>query len=1018
MKPALPLFRHLVLLFAAVSTGWSAQTESTARIVGRVSNAATHAFLEGAVVEVMGTDRSVVTDRDGYYELTGLSGEARLQYSFTGLDPQQVTLALPAGGTVTRHVELTAEVYRLEKYTVAGMREGTALAATLQRQAPNVKNIVSSDTFGNVADGNMGDFLQRLPGISANYTNGDVRTVSIRGASSELNSVTMDGQRVASAQSANTGRAFEFEQASLANVEAIEVTKAPTPDMDADSIGGSINLVTKSAFGRAGRVIGYTLAGITTSRFKIYKDNKMIQPIRGIGPSLALSYSDVLGEKKNIGVYLTGSYISKPGGEMLQSLQFQQQVVPHPYMFSYVGPQEGGTAPQQRAAAGLKLDYKLSEATVLTFNASYNFFHEENDAHTFTLTTRQEVAAFNAAGARTGRGTIMPGYSEYFTEAAPSASNPDDTFANMSISQNDKSGRTFVLQPTARHRFNGYDIDYSASYSNAATYYDLSHDRSKYDSNPKGTVTARLGGIGFILDRRTGDPRQPMYRQTTGPDMYNLENYTALTLSQNDRRGFDRILGGRVNVKKNLGLAMPTYVKTGLNWREQRRKLWSQNRTYNYTGADRILGTADDNRGIGQFLEVSGKHDREHGIYLQPAFPSGYAVSRHQKDHPEYWKENITTSTLTRLQNEQEADETVAAAYVMGHMRLGKLSVLAGVRVEDTRVHGEGPLQYISPAEAARRAAWVGPVTDDEAKRRVQAEWGGRTTAKGSYRSSFPGIHLRYEPLRGLVTRASYSNGIGRPSFGNLIPLTTANDTSQTVSVRNTGLKAQYSDNYDLSAEYYFEPAGLFSTGVFRKDLSNFIFSDNSHVVGAGPNNGFDGLYEGYRLTTQANGGTARLTGIEFNYQQQMKFKALPRWVQGLGVYANYTYLKTKGDYGNSAAAAQASSELAGFVPRTGNLGLSWLGHGWDLRVQEIWRGVYLTTNSTNAALVRYQLNRITTNVKVRYLFSERYILFIDVENILASPYTKQNYIAKNSGLPQNTGNISPRWVGGLQGRF
>src|SRR5258706_7326 len=266
--------RSIFLLACLLPLLGIGQTGTGARITGRVSNAATHSFLEGAVVELVGTNRTAVTDREGYYEFTGLPGEqAVLKVSFTGLDSQQVTVSLRPGETVVRPVELTSDVYRMEKFTVAGMREGTALAATLQRQAPNVKNIVSSDTFGNVADGNMGDFLQRLPGISANYTNGDVRTGPIRGASSELNSVTMDGQRVASAQSANTGRAFEFEQASLANVESIEVTKAPTPDMDADSIGGSINLITKSAFGRAGRVIGYTLAGITTSRFKIYKDN-------------------------------------------------------------------------------------------------------------------------------------------------------------------------------------------------------------------------------------------------------------------------------------------------------------------------------------------------------------------------------------------------------------------------------------------------------------------------------------------------------------------------------------------------------------------------------------------------------------------------------------------------------------------------------------------------------------------------------------------------------------------------
>ena len=46
------------------------------------------------------------------------------------------------------------------------------------------------------------------------------------------------GAQVASAQSAGTGRQFEFETASLGNIESIEVTKAPTPDMDGASIGG------------------------------------------------------------------------------------------------------------------------------------------------------------------------------------------------------------------------------------------------------------------------------------------------------------------------------------------------------------------------------------------------------------------------------------------------------------------------------------------------------------------------------------------------------------------------------------------------------------------------------------------------------------------------------------------------------------------------------------------------------------------------------------------------------------
>ncbi|MBI4624736.1 MAG: TonB-dependent receptor, partial [Verrucomicrobia bacterium] len=875
----------MAICFSLLTANALGQSSGTGTITGQVSNVSTRAFLQGAVVELSGTDQSTITDREGRYEFTGVpAGPATLIVTFTGLDLQRIVVPVSAGQKVVRDVQLTSNIYQLDKFTVAGMREGTALAATLQRQAPNVKNIVSADTFGNPADGNLGDLLVRLPAISANFVNGDVRSVSIRGTGPDINSVTMDGQRVASAQSANAGRAFEFEQVSMGNLESIEVTKAPTPDMEADSIGGSVNLITKSAFGRSGRTISYTLAGITTSRYKIYKDNKLLQPIKGVGPSMALSYSEVFGEKKNLGIHWNGTYISKPGGEVGQGITFEQNAAnSHPYMRVYAGPRQQGAAPQIRAAMGLKVDYKFSEQTVFAFNTSYAFFHEENDSRNLTLTTREEVAAFNAAGQRTGRGTIMPGYNEYYTEASPSASNPADTFVSLSNSGNDKSGRTFLLSPSARHRINGYDIDYNLSYSNAATYYDISQNGSKYDSNPKGTLAYRISGIGFILDRRTGDPRKVSYRQTSGPDMYNLNNYEGLTLSQNDRRGFDRIFSAKLNVRKNLELAVPMFVKTGLNVRKQSRHLWSQNRSYTYTGPDGVMGNADDRQDLAQFLEVSGKHRRENDIYRPPPFMDQYAVARHQKNNPELWKENITTSTVSKLQNQQEADETVSSAYVMGNARFGPLSVLAGVRLEETKVNGEGPLQYVSPAEAARRAAWVGPVTDAEARRRAETEWGGRDTASGKYRNSFPGIHFKYEPMKGLVLRASYSNGIGRPSFGNLIPLTVPNDVNQTVSVRNTNLKPQYADNLDVSAEYYFEPAGLLSAGVYRKNLTNFIFTDNSRIVAAGPNNGFEGEYEGYRLSTQANGGSARIEGIEFNYQQQLKLNRLPKWAQGFG---------------------------------------------------------------------------------------------------------------------------------------
>jgi hypothetical protein len=255
--------RFASALFLLGPASASASAQSTGTVTGQVSNAAASVFLEAAVVEAVGTGRSVLSDREGGYELTLPAGTATLTITYTGLERQTVTATVPAGGRVVRNVELSSGVYKMDPFTVSGPREGSAAAITRQREAPNVKNVVASDSFGNIADGNIGDFLQQMPGITAVYVGADVRSVNIRGIDGSLNSVTMDGDRVVSSQSANTGRTFEFEQASLNNIETIEVTKAPTPDMDADSIGGNVNIVSKSAFDRnQPRVFSYSIGGI------------------------------------------------------------------------------------------------------------------------------------------------------------------------------------------------------------------------------------------------------------------------------------------------------------------------------------------------------------------------------------------------------------------------------------------------------------------------------------------------------------------------------------------------------------------------------------------------------------------------------------------------------------------------------------------------------------------------------------------------------------------------------------
>ncbi|WP_414662976.1 TonB-dependent receptor [Horticoccus sp. 23ND18S-11] len=962
-------FRRLALglaaFFSALVVPALAQTSGV--VAGQVRNASTNAYLDGVVVEVEGTGRTVLTDREGRYELTLPAGMTTLVARYTGLEAEKITVDVRPGARVTQNFALNAGIYKLEAYTVSGPREGSAAAITRQREAPNVKNVVASDSFGNIADGNIGDLLQQLPGITAVYVGADVRSVQIRGIDGALNSVTMDGDRIASSQSANAGRTFEFEQASLNNIETIEVTKAPTPDMDADSIGGNVNIVSKSAFDRnQPRTFNYSIGGVWRPKYYTRSDNWLREPIDNVGPSLNFNYQDRLGADKRIGVVLTATYHSQPGGDTAALMNYQAALV-EPYYVQNVSVPRPAGAPRTRLATGAKIDYKLSEHTTLTFNSAYNWFHETNDTRAMLLGTTANVANFR------------PGYTSYFEEVLANA----NSSSAITLSTDDKSGRTFQFVPSVKHRFAGLEIDYGASFSNSQTYYDYSANGRHFQSRPKATITYRLPSIGFTIDRRQS-LKWPQIVQTAGPDLYNLDNYGTLLVTQPDREGEDEIMTAKLNVKKTLDLAAPSYLKLGGTFRQQDRQLMNRSRRYNYVGADGVQNSSDDN--LAQFLDPTPKWSDSNAGYRQPPWANPFAVARHQALLPGLWREDVPFGVNAAAAGDRGITEQVLAGYVMGHTKLNAFSILGGVRVEQTKTDAEGPLQLSN-----------GTVI-------------GRQRREGDYVDLFPGVHFRYAPNRNLLARLSYSNGIGRPSFENLMPLDSVNETAQTVNTRNAALRPQYSDNFDATVEYYFEPVGMLTASVFLKEVNDFQFTDSSQLVPAGADNGFGGLYEGYRITTTRNGGSARYRGFELAYQQQFTF--LPGFWRGFGFSANYTQLSTKGDYGG----ASATTLVAGFVPKAGNVAVTYLGHGFNIRLNAVWRGTYLVGSSATPALLRYSEPKFQVNLKTKYSYSPRLGFFCDIENLNKSPITETYFVTKDR--PAETRIVVAKVVAGVTGRF
>jgi TonB-dependent receptor len=504
-----------------------------------------------------------------------------------------------------------------------------------------------------------------------------------------------------------------------------------------------------------------------------------------------------------------------------------------------------------------------------------------------------------------------------------------------------------------------------------------------YNSRPKGSVSTRLTNIGWDVDasRSAG---WPSFTQTAGPDMYDLNNYRTLTLTHPDRGGVDEIITGRANLKKSIDLGIPTFVKVGASYREQRRRQWNHSRVYTFLGQDGVAGNAEDN--LAQFLDREGLVASDYFMGYRPApYPSPYAVSRHRLEHPDQWQLNEANAANAQILNRRRLSETITAAYAMGSAKIKRLTVLGGVRMEKTEVEGVGPIQQTGK-----------PIRIIE--------------SRGEYQNVFPGVHLKYTPGSNWVARASYSTSIGRPPISNIIPSETVNEVAQTVSGSNPDLKPQHSDNFDASIEYYFEPVGVISASVFLKELKNFIFTDNSRKVGAGPNNGYDGLYEGYTLSTSANGGSARYRGIELAYQQQFRF--LPGFWSGFGVNVSYTKIDTHGDYGTGVQ----TDKLATFVPEYVSGSLNYIRNQWSIRLNGVWRSTYFNGVNANPALLQYQDEKFTLSLKTLYKWSPRLSFYCDVDNLNVSPVAEFYYYKKERQNYIRPG--TAKIVAGIQGRF
>ena len=991
-------------LSAAENSPSAPVASAQASLTGTVTNGGTGRTLEGARVAVEGTARETVTDRQGFYRLTNLApGDAVVVVTYTGLDDYRITVRVEADGSTRKDVKLTSQIYTLGAVGVSGEREGNAQAITLQRASLGVKSVVSADAFGNLA-GNPADLLIRLPGVEGQSMDGDFRYVRIRGVSQNLNTITINGNRAADAGSAGSTREFQFEHNNADSIERMEVVKSPTPDMDGDSIGGAVNMVTKSAFDSSPE---RRITGSIGSVWRPFdpRDTHAPQP-----RSYTLSYSEVFRERFGVAVNLGYRVIPS----LLDQSTLAYQTLPNGTTgpaYTYSAAFEDARIKRTRGSANLRLDYKLNDTVRFYFTGGASFSSEHKTDYLSTWATNQAVAGVDGSGNYTGTGGVIPGYTDQLTAVrAISASNVTlrPQFLNKEVNSH-------ILQLGAVHRYPSVDLDYDIYKSYAET---------DYPGTREISFIAR--GIGFKVEQKD-DPFFPYLTQTAGPDVRQLSSYTENVYNSTIRNGKDRYVGVALNLTKRFDTGVPTWIKTGGRVREQKRNLRDNSYRGTYNGPDGVMGLNpatglnDDN--LAQFGSGFSLPNTKLARYPNLPYPQYPGDGRKGIDdvfaqHPELFKEDIVRDITANQTGKQDFRERITAYYMMGNVDLGKLSVLGGVRVETTEVEAEGAFSSVTAAEKARRAAWVGAVTDAELRRRTLAEFSGRQTSTGKNRDIFPGVHFKYAPNRSLITRLSYATNVGRPSIGQLIPRTTIDDESRTMSTSNPSLLPQKANNFDLTTEYYFEPMGVISAGVFLKEISRFIYTASGTTVQSGADNGFGGSYAGYTLTTQFNGGFAKIKGLELNYNQQFTF--LPGIWRGLGAFATYTRMEADGTYENAGAlatsgAVASTSEIPGFNPVSANAGISYIHHRISIRFQFNYTARFLSAYNANQSLLWYTSARRTLDIKTRYNLTDRYDVYLDLTNVFDEADSATEFYG---GRPRSIKDMSPLVAFGVNARF
>jgi len=623
-------FKFALMLGCALPTAAWAGT-----ITGVVVDPSETRGLQSAQVRIVELDRVVTTERDGGFTFPDVpAGTYSLEARYVGAETTQTSVTVTETGVVRADIVLRSGADN--EILVIGQGANQASALSRQREADGVSSVLTRDSIGQFPDQNVAESIRRLPGVNVLNDQGEGRFVSVRGLDPELNSSSLNGVRLPSPESDVRSVALDVISSDL--IESVEIKKSLTPDMDADTIGASIEIKTTSAFDRK------------KGLFAVKAEGSYNDYANSVTPKGSIDFSTRIGD--NVGI---------SGGISYYKREFETDNIE-----AADWKQKGGIAyaeeveyrdydvTRERISGTLNVDVRASDYTTVFVRGNYSQFDDQEYRRRTTIIFDEAPASGSATSA-------------FFTDADGRIE------VRRDIKDRFERQRISTYQVGLDHDDGIWEAHLSGSWARSSELENGSVDPTRF--------RARFDGDGVDVNMDYSDERTPLYSVTAGADQFfDPANYKF------NRAELTR-LSDSVDTEYALkGDLARSFLTDGGEFTVQ-AGVKSRWRTKSYDMNGVFYGDYDGDYTLADVLGQQTYRITDMGPVASYTGATDFLFANLGKFEVDPYE-----SDLLSLPSDYTADEDILAGYLLGRYDSSTLRVIGGLRAERTSNELSGQL--------------------------------------------------------------------------------------------------------------------------------------------------------------------------------------------------------------------------------------------------------------------------------------------------------------------------------------